>query len=143
MHDQKILLKSFGSAENVTQLTYQKFFMDPEKKDKHTTWYLKYTLLNQNWIVRTKSFNKTAKYIVQFSSRTFGRSPHFIKAVFSVYSLILFSCYMIYFIAVIIGYKLGLVRITKYPDYRQRRWYPGKNHRGGYQYKNNWIFKKK
>ena len=38
------------------------------------------------------------KQIVQFYSRTFGCSSHFIKAVFCVYYFILFSCSVIYFI---------------------------------------------
>ena len=96
------------------------------QKDKYNPWYLKYKVLNYNWIFCTKAFNKTAKYIVEFSSRTFGRSPHFIKAIFSVYSFILFSCSVIYSIARILGYQLGLVRIPKYPDHRPIRRYPGK-----------------
>ena len=32
MHDQKILLKSFGYVENVTLMSYQKNVMDPDKK---------------------------------------------------------------------------------------------------------------
>ena len=32
MHDRKILLKSFGYAENVTQLIHQKNFISPDKK---------------------------------------------------------------------------------------------------------------
>ena len=74
------------------------------QKDKHTPWYLKYKLLNENWIDRTKTFNKTAKNIVQFSYRTFGRSPHFFKDIFGVYYFVLFSCSVIYLIARIIGY---------------------------------------
>ena len=59
------------------------------QKDKHNLWYLKYLVLNENMIVCKKAFNKTAKNITQWSSRTFGRSPHFIKAIF-VY-IILYS----------------------------------------------------
>ena len=80
MIDQKILLECFGSVKNITQLTYQKRFMDLDKKNLNP-WYLKNKLLNENWIVRTKAFNKTAKQIVQFSSQTFVHSPHFIKAI--------------------------------------------------------------
>ena len=50
---------------------------------------------------------------------------------------------MIYFIARVIGYKLGLVRIPKYPDYSPRRRYPVNNYQRGYRYKNNWSFRKK
>ena len=84
-----------------------------------------------------------AKQIVQFSFRTFGRSPHFIKAGFCVYSFIIFSCFVVYFIPRIIGYKLGLVRIPKYYYYRPRHWYPVKTYQRGCWYKKNWIFKKK
>ena len=112
-------------------------------KDKHPPWYQIYKLLNENWIFCTKAFNKMAKNIMQFSSQKFGSSPHFIKAIFIVYSFLLFSCSVIYFIAIIIGYKLGLAIITKYPDYRPRRRYSSKNYRIGFRYKNNWGFKKK
>ena len=37
------------------------------QKDKHTPWYIKYKLLNENRMICTKEFNKTAKQIVQFS----------------------------------------------------------------------------
>ena len=107
------------------------------QKDKYNPQFIKSKVLNENWIFCTKAFNKTAKQIVQFSSQKFGLSPHFIKAIFSVYYFILFSCSVIYFIARIIGYKIGLVRITKNPDHRPRRRYPGKNYRRGYRYKNN------
>ena len=76
-----------------------------------------------------KSFNKTAKQIMRFSSQTFGRSPHFIKFIVSVYYFIFFSCSVIYFIA-----RILLVRIPKYPDHRPRRRYPGKKYRRGYQH---------
>ena len=97
-------------------------------KDKHPTCYLPYKLVNENCIPRTKALNKAAKNILQLSSRTFGRSPHFIRAIFGVYYFLLFSCSVIYFIAIIIGYKLGLVRTPKYTDYRPRRRYPGNNY---------------
>ena len=113
------------------------------QKDKHTPWYLKYKSLNENWIVHTKAFNKTAKHIVKFSSRAFGRSPHFIKAIFGVYYFILFSFSVIYFIARIIDYKLGLFRIPKYPDYRPRHRYTGKKYRRGYLYKKNLFLNKR
>ena len=48
---------------------------------------------------------------------------------------------MIYFIAIILGCKLGLLRTPKYPDYRPRRLYPGNNYQRGNRYKNNWHFK--
>ena len=107
------------------------------KKDKYNPWYLKYKVLNENWISRTEAFDKMAKHIVELSSQIFGRSPHFIMAIFSVNYFIIFSCSMIYFISRILGYKLGLVRIPKYPDHCPRRWYHGKNDRRGYRYKNN------
>ena len=90
-----------------------------------------------------KSIQQNGKKDKAIFSCTFGRSTHFLKAIFGVYYFVLFGCYVIYFIAIIIGYKLGLVRIPKYPDYRPRRWYPGKNYRKGYRYKKNYIFKKK
>ena len=105
------------------------------QKEKYYPCYLKYKVLNENWIFLTKAFNKTAKQIVQLFSRTFGCSPHFIKAFFSAYYFILFSCSVIYFIARILGYKLGLARIPKYPDHRPRRWHPDKNYCRGYWYK--------
>ena len=106
------------------------------KKEKYNPWYIKYKVLNENWIFCTKEFNKTAKQIVQFSSWTFGRSPYFIKAIFSVYYLILFSYSVIYFITRILGYKLGLLSIPKYPDHYPKRLYPGKIYQRGNRYKN-------
>ena len=103
------------------------------QKDKYNPWYLKYKVLNEiGYFVQNHS-TKQKNQIVQFSSRTFGRLPHFIKAIFSVYSLILLSCSVIYFITRILGYKLELARIPKYPYHRPRCRYPGNNYLRGYR----------
>ena len=40
MHDRKILLNSFGYAEKITQLAYQKKCHVSGQKYKHTPWYI-------------------------------------------------------------------------------------------------------
>ena len=80
---------------------------------------------------------------MQFSSQMFGSSAHSIKAIFSAYSLALFSCALIYFLARIIGYKIGVIKTLKHLSYRPRRRYPGKFYRRGYRSKNNLHHDKK
>ena len=67
------------------------------QKDKHIPWYLIYKSLIENWTVFKKSFNKTAKHIMQLSSQIFGRSTYFIRDIL-VY-IILYSLVVLWYIS--------------------------------------------
>ena len=76
------------------------------------------------------------KKILKFSSHTFGYYPHFLSAVFGVYSLSLFGFSVIYTLSIIVGYKLGFVRGPTYCKYLPQR-------RGYSKYKKNRHRKKR
>ena len=59
--------------------------------------WMKQKYVNKKWVIRTKRFDCIAKKILQFSSHTFGYYPHFLSAIFGVYSFSLFGFSVIYF----------------------------------------------
>ena len=104
---------------------------------------LKYIYINERWVLRTKIFNRIARKILQFSSRTFGYYYHFLLAIFGTYSCLLFGFSVIHFLLRIVGYKLGFVRSPKYRKYHPRCCSSGKSYQRGIRYKKNWHRKKR
>ena len=83
--------------------------------------WIKQKYIKKKWDIRTQRFNCIMKKILQFSSHTFGYYPHFLSDIFGAYSFSLFGFSVIYFLSVIVGYKLGFVRGPTYCKYCPRR----------------------